>query len=49
MPDTYTVQSGDSLTAIASKYNLGMDYIADLNNMSRTAGLRVGQKTQING
>ena len=49
VPDTYTVQSGDSLTAIASKYNLGMDYIADLNNMSRTAGLRVGQKLKLTG
>ncbi len=49
VPDTYTVQSGDSLTAIASKYNLGMDYIADLNNMSRTAGLRAGQKLKLTG
>ncbi|OOW15047.1 LysM peptidoglycan-binding domain-containing protein [Acinetobacter sp. MF4640] len=49
VPDTYTVQSGDSLTAIASQYNLGMDYIADLNNMSRTAGLRVGQKLKLTG
>lgn len=49
VPDTYTVQSGDSLTAIASKYNLGMDYIADLNNMSRTAGLRTGQKLKLTG
>ena len=49
VPDNYTVQSGDSLTAIASKYNLGMDYIADLNNMSRTAGLRAGQKLKLTG
>ncbi|MDH1800550.1 LysM peptidoglycan-binding domain-containing protein [Acinetobacter johnsonii] len=49
VPDIYTVQSGDSLTAIASKYNLGMDYIADLNNMSRTAGLRAGQKLKLTG
>ncbi|QEK36273.1 LysM peptidoglycan-binding domain-containing protein [Acinetobacter johnsonii] len=49
VPDTYTVQSGDSLTAIAAKYNLGMDYIADLNNMSRTAGLRAGQKLKLTG
>ena len=49
VPDTYTVQSGDSLTAIAAKYNLGMDYIVDLNNMSRNAGLRAGQKLKLTG
>src|SRR5690606_33188343 len=28
VPESYTVQSGDSLSAISAKYNLGMDYIA---------------------
>jgi LysM repeat protein/soluble lytic murein transglycosylase-like protein len=49
VPDTYTVQSGDSLSAISSKYNLGMDYIANINGISRNTNLRVGQKLKLTG
>ena len=49
VPDTYTVQSGDSLSAISNKYNLGMDYIANINGMSRNTNLRVGQKLKLTG
>src|SRR5690606_4881816 len=33
VPDTYVVQSGDTLTGIASRYNLGMDYVANINGI----------------
>ncbi|MCO8041619.1 LysM peptidoglycan-binding domain-containing protein [Acinetobacter bohemicus] len=49
VPETYTVQAGDTLTGITAKYNLSMDQIADLNNISRTANLRVGQRLKLSG
>ena len=49
IPETYTVQSGDTLTGIASRYNLSMDQVASLNGMSRNAGLRVGQRLKLSG
>lgn len=49
VPEQYVVQSGDSLNAIASKYNLQTSYLADLNGMSRTAGLRAGQRLKLTG
>ncbi|CAB1214500.1 LysM peptidoglycan-binding domain-containing protein [Acinetobacter bouvetii] len=49
IPDSYTVQSGDSLSAISAKYNLGMDYIANINGISRNTGLRVGQRLKLTG
>ncbi len=48
-PDSYTVQSGDSLSAIASKYNLPVAKLADLNGLSSNAGVFVGQKLQLTG
>lgn len=49
VPESYTVQSGDSLSAISAKYNLGMDYIANINGINRNAGLRVGQRLKLTG
>lgn len=49
VPEQYVVQSGDSLNAIASKYNLQTGYLADLNGLSRTAGLRAGQRLKLTG
>lgn len=43
VPNSYTVQAGDSLYSIATQYDLSIDHIAELNNLSRSAGLRVGQ------
>ena len=48
-PETYTVQSGDTLSAISSKYNLGMDYVANINGLNRNTSLRVGQKLKLTG
>lgn len=48
-PEQYVVQSGDSLSAIASRYDLSIDYIANVNGISRNTGLRVGQKLQLTG
>ncbi|MFV5490711.1 LysM peptidoglycan-binding domain-containing protein [Acinetobacter sp. ASP199] len=49
VPENYTVQSGDTLTGIAAKYNLSMDHLANLNGLSRNAGLRVGQRLKLTG
>ncbi len=49
VPENYTVQSGDTLTGIAAKYNLSMDHLANLNGLSRNAGLRVGQRLKLSG
>ncbi|MGR2826454.1 LysM peptidoglycan-binding domain-containing protein [Acinetobacter sp. 1124_18A] len=49
VPEQYVVKSGDSLNAIASKYNLQTGYLADLNGLSRSAGLRAGQRLKLTG
>lgn len=49
IPEFYTVQAGDSLTAIADKYNLSLSQLAGLNKLSTTAGVRVGQKLKLTG
>lgn len=48
-PEQYVVQSGDTLTAIASRYDLSIDYLANVNGINRNTGLRVGQKLQLSG
>ena len=48
-PEQYVVQPGDSLTAIANRFDMSIDDIANLNGMSRTASLRVGQRLQLTG
>ena len=47
VPEQYTVQSGDTLSGIANKYNLTIDQIAALNGLSRSSSLRVGQKLKL--
>lgn len=49
MPDTYVVQSGDSLGAIANKYNLSLSYLAALNKLNINSGVMVGQKLKLTG
>jgi LysM repeat protein len=49
VPDMYTVQSGDSLSAISAKYNISMNDIANFNGISRNTGLRVGQRLKLTG
>lgn len=45
--ETYTVKSGESLTALANRYNLSVNTLAQLNNLSARANLRVGQKIKV--
>lgn len=49
VPESYVVQSGDSLSAIASKYNLSQDNLANLNGIGRHANVRVGQRLKLTG
>jgi LysM repeat protein len=42
--DSYTVQTGDTLGAIARKFNISTQSIADANKMTTNATLQVGQK-----
>lgn len=46
-PTEYTVKSGDTLSSIASHYNLQIEYLAQLNGLSRNSGVRVGQKLKL--
>jgi LysM repeat protein len=43
-PESYVVQSGDSLTNLASRFDLSLKQLADYNNLSVTDGLFVGQR-----
>lgn len=47
--DTYVVSSGDTLSSIASKFNLQLNYLAELNGLSRNATVYVGQKMKVDG
>jgi LysM repeat protein len=46
-PKTYTVQSGDTLTAIADKTGVSADQITELNPNLDPQGLQVGQKVKL--
>jgi LysM repeat protein len=43
------VQSGDTLSAIADKYDLTIDHLVSLNGLSRNGALRIGQQLQLTG
>ncbi|BDQ33971.1 lytic transglycosylase domain-containing protein [Pseudodesulfovibrio portus] len=43
-PDTYVVQSGDSLTAIARKHNMTLWQLCKLNKLTTRSTIRPGQK-----
>lgn len=45
--ESYTVKSGESLNAIASRLGISVTDLAQLNNLSPRAGLRVSQTIQI--
>ncbi|OTG81703.1 lytic transglycosylase [Acinetobacter sp. ANC 4648] len=49
IPESYIVQSGDSLIAVANKYNLPVNKVADLNGLTSTSGLLAGQKLKLTG
>lgn len=40
---SYIVQSGDTLTGVASKYNMSVTQLANYNNLTTTSGLITGQ------
>lgn len=46
---TYTVQSGDTLSGIASKYNTTYQHLAEINNISNPNLINVGQILKISG
>lgn len=45
--ESYTVRSGESLTAISNRYGITNAELAGLNNISSRASLRVGQKLKV--
>ncbi len=45
--ETYTVQSGDTLSAIASKYNTSVEKIAEQNKISNPNLIHVGQAIEV--
>lgn len=48
-PEFHTVKSGDNLSNIASRYNLQLDDVAKLNGLSKTSGVRLGQRLKLTG
>lgn len=46
-PNTYTVQSGDSLIGIARKFSLTTQQLADYNGLMTTSNVNIGQKLNL--
>lgn len=46
-PNSYTVQSGDTLTAVAEKFGLSNQQLADMNNLSPTSNLLRGARLSL--
>lgn len=49
VPEVYTVQAGDSLTAIAARYELSLSDIAQLNGLNSNSNVRIGQRLKLKG
>ena len=49
VPEQYTVQSGDSLSAIAARYNLNLTTLAQLNGLTASSNVRIGQRLKLSG
>lgn len=47
--NTYVVKSGDTLGAIASKYNTTVSELARINNIANPNVIKAGQKLKVNG
>ena len=46
-PGTYQVKAGDGLIGLSRRYNVPVDVLASVNNLSTTSNLRVGQTITI--
>ena len=46
-PGTYQVKAGDGLIGLSRRYNVPVDVLASVNNLSTTSNLRVGQTINI--
>lgn len=46
---TYTVQAGDTLSAISQQFGIGLDALISANNITNPSSLRVGQQLLIPG
>ena len=47
MTTTYKVKSGDSLTNLARKYGMSNKELAEMNDISPLADLRIGQTIKV--
>lgn len=46
-PDYYVVENGDTVISIASQYDMGWQELLDLNNLTESSILQLGQKLRI--
>ncbi|MFO1382932.1 MAG: LysM domain-containing protein [Moraxella osloensis] len=46
-PGTYQVKAGEGLIGLSRRYNVPVDVLASVNNLSTTSSLRVGQTITI--
>lgn len=45
--DIHVVKAGETLSSIARQYKLQLNYLAELNDLSRTANVRIGQRLKV--